>query len=51
MWIASRAFRIGALMTLKTGGPVNFKPRPIEGASEGVKPSRRKRSCWTASNA
>ncbi len=33
----SRAFPVGALMTLKTGGPVNFKPRPIEGASEGIK--------------
>lgn len=28
----SRAFPVGALMTLKTGGPVNFKPRPVEGA-------------------
>src|SRR3954452_13283922 len=28
----SRAFPIGALMTLDTGGPVNFKPRPVEGA-------------------
>src|SRR5215831_17467469 len=28
----SRAFPVGALMTLDTGGPVNFKPRPIEGA-------------------
>lgn len=28
----SRAFPIGALMTLETGGTVNFKPRPIEGA-------------------
>jgi hypothetical protein len=28
----SRAFPIGALMSLDTGGPVNFKPRPIEGA-------------------
>jgi hypothetical protein len=28
----SRAFPIGALMSLETGGPVNFKPRPIEGA-------------------
>src|SRR5271155_4681028 len=34
----SRAFPVGALMTLKTGGPVNFKPRPIEGASDGIKP-------------
>src|SRR6185312_1165089 len=30
----SRAFPVGALMTLDTGGPVNFKPRPIEGAPE-----------------
>src|SRR3954451_6210598 len=29
----SRAFPVGALMTLDTGGEVNFKPRPIEGAS------------------
>lgn len=28
----SRAFPIGALMTLETGGAVNFKPRPVEGA-------------------
>jgi hypothetical protein len=28
----SRAFPIGALMSLNTGGPVNFKPRPVEGA-------------------
>ena len=28
----SRAFPVGALMTLDTGGPVNFKPRPVEGA-------------------
>ena len=28
----SRAFPVGALMTLHTGGPVNFKPRPVEGA-------------------
>ena len=28
----SRAFPVGALMTLNTGGPVNFKPRTIEGA-------------------
>src|SRR6516164_5182131 len=27
----SRAFPIGALMSLNTGGPVNFKPRPVEG--------------------
>ena len=30
----SRAFPVGALMTLNTGGPVNFKPRPVEGAPE-----------------
>src|SRR5215467_1708373 len=28
----SRAFPVGALMALETGGPVNFRPRPIEGA-------------------
>lgn len=28
----SRAFPVGALMTLDTGGPVSFKPRPVEGA-------------------
>lgn len=28
----SRAFPVGALMTLETGGDVNFKPRPVEGA-------------------
>lgn len=28
----SRAFPIGALMSLETGGSVNFKPRPVEGA-------------------
>jgi hypothetical protein len=32
----SRAFPIGALMSLDTGGPVNFKPRPIEGAPGGA---------------
>jgi hypothetical protein len=36
----SRAFPIGALMTLETGGEVDFKPRPIEGAPE---------STWTVS--
>ena len=30
----SRAFPVGALMSLDTGGPVNFKPRPVEGAPE-----------------
>src|SRR6187431_2285076 len=28
----SRAFPVGALMTLETGGPVTFRPRPVEGA-------------------
>ena len=28
----SRAFPVGALMSLDTGGAVNFKPRPVEGA-------------------
>lgn len=28
----SRAFPVGALMSLDTGGEVNFKPRPVEGA-------------------
>src|SRR5580704_10151504 len=32
----SRAFPVGALMTLNTGGPVNFKPRPVEGAPENA---------------
>src|SRR5262245_56547276 len=33
----SRAFPIGALMTLETGGEVDFKPRPIEGAPAAAK--------------
>jgi hypothetical protein len=33
----SRAFPVGALMSLNTGGPVNFKPRPIEGAPSAAK--------------
>jgi hypothetical protein len=33
----SRAFPIGALMTLETGGEVDFKPRPIEGTSAAAK--------------
>jgi hypothetical protein len=33
----SRAFPVGALMALDTGGPVNFKPRPIEGAPDEAK--------------
>jgi hypothetical protein len=33
----SRAFPVGALMTLETGGEVNFKPRPVEGAPDEAK--------------
>lgn len=33
----SRAFPVGALMTLDTGGPVNFRPRPVEGAPDIAK--------------
>ncbi|MEN3792174.1 DUF262 domain-containing protein [Fulvimarina sp. MAC3] len=35
----SRAFPVGALMTLNTGGPVSFKPRPIQGAPDGIGPN------------
>src|ERR1044071_9246331 len=37
----SRAFPVGALMTLETGGAVDFKPRLIEGSppeAKGTKP-------------
>lgn len=33
----SRAFPVGALMTLNTGGEVNFKPRPVEGVPAPAK--------------
>lgn len=33
----SRAFPIGALMSLQTGGLVNFKPRPVEGTPSEAK--------------
>ncbi len=33
----SRAFPVGALMTLDTGGEVNFKPRPMEGAPDAAR--------------
>lgn len=33
----SRAFPVGALMTLDSGGEVNFKPRPVEGAPAETK--------------
>ncbi len=43
----SRAFPVGALMSLNTGGPVNFKPRTVEGAPADAKhtvPGRAKSS-------
>jgi hypothetical protein len=33
----SRAYPVGALMALESGGPVNFKPRPVEGAPAEAK--------------
>src|ERR1700722_15932924 len=33
----SRAFPVGALMTLEGGGAANFKPRPVEGAADAAK--------------
>jgi len=33
----SRSFPLGALMSLQTGGEVNFKPRPVEGAPDRAK--------------
>ncbi len=33
----SRAFPVGALMTLESGGPVNFKPRAVEGAPSAAR--------------
>lgn len=33
----SRAFPVGALMSLETGGTVDFKPRPVEGAPDAAK--------------
>src|ERR1700687_3605876 len=33
----SRAFPVGALMSLEAGGLVTFKPRPIEGAPTEAK--------------
>lgn len=36
----SRAFPVGALMTLDTGGDVNFKPRPVEGAPAAAKDAK-----------
>jgi len=36
----SRAFPVGALMTLETGGDVEFKPRPVEGAPDTAHSAR-----------
>lgn len=36
----SRGFPVGAVMTLETGGDVNFRPRPIEGAPEMAKAAK-----------
>lgn len=36
----SRAFPVGALMTLDTGGPVDFKPRLVEGAPSEAKQAK-----------
>lgn len=36
----SRSFPVGALMTLNAGGPVNFKPRPVEGAPIDAKKAK-----------
>src|SRR3954452_23760856 len=33
----SRAFPVGALLSLQSGGPLNFKPRPVEGAPPEAK--------------
>ena len=46
----SRAFPIGALMTLETGGEVDFKPRPIEGTQRQRRPEGRVRRSSMASN-
>lgn len=36
----SRSFPVGALMTLETGGPVDFRPRPIEGTPDAAGTAR-----------
>ncbi|MEX0953649.1 MAG: DUF262 domain-containing protein [Rhizobiaceae bacterium] len=36
----SRAFPVGALMTLETGGNVDFKPRPVEGAPDAARQAK-----------
>lgn len=47
----SRAFPIGALMSLDTGGPVNFKPRPVEGGPIKQRRPRHNLYCLMVSNA
>jgi uncharacterized protein with ParB-like and HNH nuclease domain len=50
----SRAFPVGALMSLNTGGPVNFKPRPVEGSPVDARhavPQSRSLSSLMASSA
>lgn len=44
----SRAFPVSALMTLETGGEVNFKPRPVEGAPPEAKPDAIAGGTWEA---
>ena len=44
----SRAFPVGALMTLETGGEVNFKPRPVEGTPPEAKPDAIAGGTWEA---
>ena len=46
----SRAFPVGALMTLETGGPVNFKPQARRGAPPRRRHVPRSRCCSTASS-
>lgn len=47
----SRAFPVGALMTLDTGGAVNFKPRPLKAHLPMQYTPRHNRCCWMVSNA
>ena len=44
----SRAFPVSALMTLETGGEVNFKPRPVEGTPPEAKPDAIAGGTWEA---
>lgn len=46
----SRSFPIGALMTLETGGAVDFRPRPVEGRPRPRRRCVRRRCCWTDSS-